>query len=148
MGDHINGDGDADEVAVFHKMLFNENQNAGAEQNRVWMTNWKNWKFLQSRLILKKTARTSKRPVLIRSATNCHHIQLAEAYFSKAEDGKSLTTGKAHERERFGFGNKEHTCEGALTTHMVVVDDIVIKSDAFAVPIDVPLLLGLDVLRK
>lgn len=47
----------------------------------------------------------------------------------------------------FRFGATDHKEVGIIPLHMPVSDDIVITFDAYVVPIDIPLLLGLDVLH-
>lgn len=48
----------------------------------------------------------------------------------------------------FRFGNNEQKCDGILNILMPLNDNIVIKFDAFIVSIDMPLFMGLDVLKK
>lgn len=56
--------------------------------------------------------------------------------------------GKQKARRDFFLGNIYYECIKILGLRMPVTDDVVITFDAHIVPIDIPLLLGLEFLRK
>lgn len=72
----------------------------------------------------------------------------ARAYIRQVGDKKSMIRHHSNKAARFRFGDTNHQCDGVLLIHMPVADDLVVQFEAYVVPIDVPLLLGLDVLRK
>lgn len=72
----------------------------------------------------------------------------ADAYIKQIGDVNSESIDTISKSTRFRFGNTNHACDGVLHINMPVADDVVVQFDAFIVPIDVPLLLGLDVLTK
>lgn len=72
----------------------------------------------------------------------------ADAYIRQTGDKNAFTRDNKNYLAQFRFGNSNHKCHGILKICMPVADDIAINFNAFVVPIDVPLLLGLDVLQK
>lgn len=72
----------------------------------------------------------------------------ADAYISQIGDATSGIKKDVDLATRFRFGDTNHNCDGILHVKMPVADDVVVHFDAFIVPIDVPLLLGLDVLKR
>lgn len=72
----------------------------------------------------------------------------AQAYIAELGDKNSYNITHHSKNKTFRFGDNQHECVGTLNIRMPVSDDVVIQFDAYIVPIDVPLLLGLDVLRK
>lgn len=70
----------------------------------------------------------------------------ADAYLSQTTDDKAISQFSETNPKLFRFGDNSHKCNGVLHVRMPVADDIVVKFDDFIVPIDIPVLLGLNVL--
>lgn len=59
-----------------------------------------------------------------------------------------LTLFGRRDHFRFYRPNNEHACSVILNLHMPVSDDVVVNFDAYINPVNVPSLVGLDVLRQ
>lgn len=71
----------------------------------------------------------------------------AEAYIRDIGVKVKIKQDTGSSMKRFRFGATKHKGLGVLPLFMPVSDDIVITFDAYVVPIDVPLLLGIHVLH-
>lgn len=147
--DECNGD-DEDDAAVFAAMLVNENSTQYPEQpNPSRDTDIENldiyavsdeWTPYSTSFLGACIDSGAQKTVI--------GINQANAYLNQTSNTKNLLQQNHKGQKIFRFGNRDHKCIGMLNIRMPVGEDIVVTFQSHVVSIDVPLLLGLDVLQK
>lgn len=75
-------------------------------------------------------------------------VKQAPAYLRQTNDNSKIKKENQTPKKHFRFGNKAHVSIGIIEVRMPVADDVVLTFTAQVVPIDVPVLVGLNIMKK